>query len=358
MKNMAYNVIDNAPRDTHFAAVNSGNGFLSYFPQVFGNDKIRKRYVIKGGPGTGKSSFMRRVAEYAEARGRGVEYFRCSSDPESLDGIIIDGSVAVFDGTAPHVYEPRLIGVVDNIVNLCVFWDEKGLEAKEGEIRRLTSVREGAYRKAYRFLSAVANLNEINDSLVCAAVDRGKMRAAVGRILRQVKEGDSFSFEYGIVNAVGMSGLTHLSSLEKKAERIYFVLDSYGLGWHFLSEAVEGAMARRVRTQISYDPIEPNKPDGVYFPDDGIALLLCRGDMPEGAVTINMNRFVIDGLLSGVKAEYRYNKRISDALLRAAVDSLAEAGKYHFELEALYKECMDFEAESAFTDRFCREHID
>ena len=358
MKNVAYNIIDDAPKDTHFAAVNSGKGFLSYFPQVFGSDKIKKRYIIKGGPGTGKSSFMRRVAEYAEERGHRVEYYRCSSDPESLDGIIIDGNFALLDGTAPHVYEPKLIGVQDHIVNLCQFWSTEKLEKKHNDVVSLSSLRSGEYRKAYGFLSAASDLNEINDALVLPALDVEKMRAAAGRILRQIGDGNGFCLEYSIVNAIGMSGFTHISSLEKKAKKLYLVMDRYELSWHFLSAVVEGAMVKGAKVQISYDPIEPHKPDGVYFPEDKTALLICRGETLDGASVINMSRFIIDERLQGIKAEYRYNRRMRDALLAAAVDALGMAGKYHFQLENLYKGCMDFKSERAFTDKFCRDHFE
>ena len=357
MKKVTYNLIDDAPKDTYFAAVNSGGGFLSYFPQVFGSDKIKKRYVIKGGPGTGKSSFMRRVAEYAEACGRRVEYYRCSSDPASLDGIVIDRVCALLDGTAPHVYEPKLIGVQDHIVNLCQFWDGEQLEKRRGDIVSLTTLRSGEYRKAYGYLSAASGLNEINDSIASSALDTEKMGAAAGRILRQIDDGESFMLEYRIVNAVGMSGFTHLSSFEKKASRLYAIVDSYELSWRFLSAVIEGAAEKRVRVQVSYDPIEPHKPDGVYFPMDKTALIICHGDIPEGATVINMARFVMGDRLQGVKAEYRYNRRLRDALLGAAEDALGRAGKYHFQLEDMYKECMDFDSERVFTEKFCREAL-
>ena len=357
LKDMAYSIIDNAPMSTHFAAVNSGGGFVSYFPQVFGNERIKKRYVIKGGPGTGKSSFMRRVAEYAEARGRDVEYYRCSSDPASLDGIIVDRTVAVFDGTAPHVYEPRLIGVQDNIVNLCEFWDHRRLEGLYGEISRLSEQRGVAYSKVYGYLSAAERMKGINDALTSSALDREKMRVAAERLLRQIGRGDAAFSEYAIVNAIGMSGLTHISSFEKRAKRLYLVSDGYGLGWSFLSEIVKGGAEKRARALISYDPLEPKKPDGVYFPDEGVAFLLDIGHCPDGAVKVNMSRFINEGKLLGVKSEYRRNRRMCDNLIGCAISALAEAGRYHFELEDVYKSCMDFEAESAYTETFCREYF-
>ena len=351
------NDIKNEKVRHYFPGGNSSNGFVSFYNNILRSTSVGKLGIIKGGPGTGKSSFMRRVAAYAEEKGRRVEYFRCSSDPHSLDGIIVDGCVAVLDGTAPHAYEPSLVGVKDEIINLGEFWDTDRLCVHYNDISALSSRRSLAYFKVYRFLSAVSNLDGINDRLVLDALDREKVHAAVLRILRQVRSGQRFSMEYGFVNAIGMSGLTHISSYEKKAKRLYLIYDSYGLGWHFLSELLDCAMEKKVRVQVSYDPLSPQKPDGVYFPDDGIALVICYGEGIEGAVRVNMSRFIKSEALSGKKSEYRYNKRLRDSLLTAAVDALSEAGRYHFEIEDIYKSCMDFEAESRFIEDFCRAHF-
>ena len=69
-----------------FAASNSARGFKSYYDQVFDRKKLERVYIIKGGPGTGKSSFMKRVALWAQKKGMDVEYYYCSSDTNSLDG--------------------------------------------------------------------------------------------------------------------------------------------------------------------------------------------------------------------------------------------------------------------------------
>ena len=72
-------MIDRAGEEAYFAAVNSGAGFISFFEEIFYAPQISRRYVIKGGPGTGKSSFLRRVAKSAESCGRSVKYYYCSS---------------------------------------------------------------------------------------------------------------------------------------------------------------------------------------------------------------------------------------------------------------------------------------
>ena len=90
-------------KQIYFAAANTGSGFVSYFSEIFDPDEMKKLYIIKGGPGTGKSTLAGKLADAAEERGHTVTRYLCSSDPSSLDGIMIeDLRVGVIDGTAPH----------------------------------------------------------------------------------------------------------------------------------------------------------------------------------------------------------------------------------------------------------------
>ena len=125
---------DRAGEEAYFAAVNSGAGFVSLFDEIFYAPSILRRYIIKGGPGTGKSSLMRTIATKAENMGKRVEYYFCSSDTTSLDGIVIDGRIAFLDGTSPHIVEPAFPGVVENIVNTGDFWRRDKLRENADEI--------------------------------------------------------------------------------------------------------------------------------------------------------------------------------------------------------------------------------
>ncbi len=89
---------------THFfLGANSGQGFQSLFDSFCAPEDHFDLVVLKGGPGCGKSTLMRRVGEAMEARGETVEYLHCSGDPGSLDGVHIPRLRAAFvDGTAPH----------------------------------------------------------------------------------------------------------------------------------------------------------------------------------------------------------------------------------------------------------------
>ena len=73
----------------YFASANSYNVFLSLFGEIFNRKKFERTFIFKGGPGTGKSTFMKKVAKEMEAQGANIEYYYCSSDIDSLDAVII-----------------------------------------------------------------------------------------------------------------------------------------------------------------------------------------------------------------------------------------------------------------------------
>ena len=103
-------------KDTFFAARNSHGGFQSLFDEVFNPREYAKLFILKGGPGTGKSTFKR---------------------------------VAVIDGTAPHCKDPIFPGAVDEIINLGESFKTDVLEEKKDEILELSEAKGRGYKSAY-----------------------------------------------------------------------------------------------------------------------------------------------------------------------------------------------------------------
>lgn len=88
-----------------FFGAASINGNLCYIPQL--TETVEKRYFIKGRPGTGKSTFLKKIAKALLEYGIDTEIYHCSFDPNSLDMIIArEIGVCLFDSTAPHEFFP------------------------------------------------------------------------------------------------------------------------------------------------------------------------------------------------------------------------------------------------------------
>ncbi|MDL2232423.1 AAA family ATPase [Ruminococcaceae bacterium OttesenSCG-928-L11] len=86
-----------------FLGSNTPQGFVSRFDQLADADDGWRCFVIKGGPGTGKSTMLKRIAAHLTQKGHPVEYIHCTSDVNSLDGVICPSLKLSFaDGTPPH----------------------------------------------------------------------------------------------------------------------------------------------------------------------------------------------------------------------------------------------------------------
>ncbi len=335
-----------------FAAANGGRGFVGFYEDIFGRKEITRRYLIKGGPGTGKSTFMRSVAEAAEGTGLFVERYKCSSDPESLDAIVIDGRIAVVDATAPHLLDATLPGARDEIVDLGRFWSSEGLCERREEIEALCQGKSGCYRAAYRLLSAAMQVEDNSRELIAPYARVEKMRRAVKRLTSRIPNGGGYALSVGICDSLGMKGRIYLDTYERRAEKLYLVEDAYKLGSAFLGLVAEEAVTKGNRISVSYYPLDPSYPDAVFFEESRVAFVLDRGQAEGEKIGVKRFLDVSQGEFKRVKGEYKVNERLCRGLCRSALDRLAEAGEYHFRLEAIYGEQMDFARMGEFTRSF------
>ena len=91
------------PSVQYFLGGNTPSGFYSLYHQLSDPARMRALYIIKSGPGSGKSTLMRRVERHAQAAGLETQEVLCSGDPDSLDAVILPQlGAAVVDGTSPQ----------------------------------------------------------------------------------------------------------------------------------------------------------------------------------------------------------------------------------------------------------------
>lgn len=352
-----------------FAASNSAGGFVCYYDAIFPPEKFDRLYVIKGGPGTGKSYFMQKVAAEAEQRGYTVEYFYCSSDPMSLDAIAaypttdprarygpkpVPKSFAVLDGTAPHVRDTLLPGAADEIVDLGNFWNTGQLVAKRGEIARLCGQKAEYFRRAYEYLEAAGELATQIKRLVLPAVNHEKMRAALSRIFKTVKPGGGHFAAPRPQAAISMAGRAAFDTFRQGAMRHYYVSECVDAAYLLFDEILKLAGEKKLIAVYSPSPLSPKVLDGVCLPEAGLAFTLCEGrpKLAENEKIINMARFVDLQKLSDTRGRLRLSRKYRDVLVRSAFECLADARRAHFALEKIYIAAMDFAKKEAATERY------
>ena len=79
--------------EKYFLGAMTQNGFSTEFGKIMA-DKEYFTFILKGGAGTGKSSLMKKIAAEFEPT-EDVTRFYCSSDPASLDAIVLHTSKAI-----------------------------------------------------------------------------------------------------------------------------------------------------------------------------------------------------------------------------------------------------------------------
>ena len=156
---------------------NTSRGFYSYYDQVIRPEAATRIFILKGGPGVGKSTLMRRLGEEI-AEHRDVEFLHCSSDNDSLDGIVVPSAgVMMVDGTAPHIVDPVLPGAVDGIVNLGECLNQTALHEKAQQIFETNRRISSQFQRAYRYLAAAAQVRADAHALYAQHTDRAALNA-------------------------------------------------------------------------------------------------------------------------------------------------------------------------------------
>ena len=343
--------------DAYFAASNSKKGFYSYYGECFDTPEIKHLYAIKGGPGTGKSRFMRDVSRYAEGLGWKCEYIYCSSDPDSLDGIILskeEERIGLLDATAPHVYEPSHPGVREDMINLGEFWNIETLSRSAEEIEKLSLAKGAAYRKAYRYLCGVGEMEEIKTSVVSPYIRKAALSRYAEKLTNGIGRGRGYSVRPALMRSVGMRGVVGFDTYFAMAESIFLVEDCRGAAQYLMAEILRIALEKQTSIRVSHDPVIPERIDGVFFCDEKIAFVTdTKEPISHPHRRIFTRRFVDTVGFGTVRGEYNYANRMSGALLDGAIEALAEARDIHFALEEIYMAAMDFEAKENFTKSFC-----
>lgn len=332
---------------SYFAASNTGDGFVNYYDPVFASDD--RIYILKGGPGTGKSYFLKKIADAAEMRGMEHEKYYCSSDPDSLDGIRVpEMGVSFWDGTAPHIVEPRVPGAREEIINLGQFWQGEKLRECRESIVSLGEKKSDAYAMALSMLSLAAECMRYRLSLLTSFVKQDKMDAAAVRFLARYKPEKGRAVPRPM-RTFGMKGERILPTLTEEADRILVPAALYGTQYLYLQLLLLKAKAEGMAVEYSPHPLCPDLPEALYFPSCRILISTLPGQVGK---TVGTRRFLDCGVFAHRGKLLRFLGKAVEELTASALNEFAEMKQYHFALEKIYGGAMDFAAKEAFTHRF------
>lgn len=178
-----------------FLGGNTPDGFVGFYDQVVDMYDLKKLYILKGGSGVGKSTFIRnfitKVVHHAQQQSVDgpltIDWIYCSQEPTSLDGAIIhELKLGIIDGTRPHMTDPKYPGIVDQIIDLAQFIDNTKLINRKQELQLLMTKKKSHYNKAYEQLSKARQYHNKIEAIYTPCVDFNDMNKLLDRLVEEV----------------------------------------------------------------------------------------------------------------------------------------------------------------------------
>ena len=252
-----------------FLGATTPAGFKGYF-EPLRREPGMQMLLIKSGPGCGKSTLMKHLAQAAEQQGQRIEKIHCASDPDSLDGVIfLDQKRAIIDATAPHVVEPDAPGADELVVSLYHTIDAGKLAPHRDEVKALFARNAALRGRAARYIASAGSLMLDSRRAEACSANFEKVRRYVKRLCTRLlprTEGTA-SEELRLLSAITPKGMVfYRGTVEALADRYVVFRDDYGAVSRLLLELIRAeALAREL---AEYDIVIATEVGGGVVPMD------------------------------------------------------------------------------------------
>lgn len=316
---------------SYFAGGNSGAGFFDCFDFLIPKGGVEERIVIlKGGPGVGKSTLMKRVAAAAKKKKEDTELFWCSGDPDSLDAVRLKKrGILILDGTAPHSRDPVVPGAVGEILNLGEQIDRDKIRVHRDKITELLAKNGEYYRRAYGFLKAAAALSEERCREVRDCVDEKKLEGMKKRLTEGSERGAERML---FLDAITWKGTVSFAPCMVQGRHgVGIVGEHKDIVLDRLAEGMRGLLAERF-----LQPLSPHRTAHLLLKSGSLYLTCTEEETDE---TVETEEF----LKKKPPEEAEKCRKEEERLVKLAVKCLKTCKSVHDELEVFYRESVDFE---------------
>lgn len=345
---------NNAITPEFFLGANTPLGFFSIFDNIRPTQEDWFCHILKGGPGTGKSTLMKKVAENQPD----CEIIRCSSDPKSLDAVILKKSkTCIVDGTAPHVIDPVYPGISDEIINLGEYWNKKQLKKSKKEILKFCQENSRFHKTSRRYLAAFGIAFESTSRIIEENTDYKKLNSFCEKFSKKILKETSKSSgseKTRFITSITPDGYIFLQkSISALCEKLIVIDDNFSvLGSYILKYLRKLALEKKLNLISCPCPFSPKEHlEAVFITDLKIGIIVKNQNTPPNFLNeitlkpekIYTKKFLNKEKISKSKNILAFNGKICKEFLKESVSNLSNARKIHDKIEAVYSKAMNYE---------------
>lgn len=162
-------------------------GFVCFLDNL--TQESNRRYFIKGRPGTGKSTMLKKIASSAQQRGYDVEVYHCGFHPDSVDMVTIrELGLSIFDSTQPHECFPEREG--DEIIDVYAYAIKAGTDEKYAdELNDIISRYKSEIEQGTAYLAQAKKENDNIKSIFSRVANYEYANIAAEKIMGEISKG-------------------------------------------------------------------------------------------------------------------------------------------------------------------------
>lgn len=312
-----------------FAGANSALGFCSHY-RYLALDNFKRVYILKGGPGTGKSTIIKHLASQIH---RPLDYYHCTADPDSLDALFIPSlHVSILDGTAPHNIDPRLPGAVQQIINLGSAWDCRALADSRQRILELTNQISSLYQLAYSWLAVAAGLEDLIQKQERRENSAAYAKECFVKIKQHIPNRAQGFKRKAFASGLTARGTVNFLPALPANIKIGLIGDNRSFNSYILNETARWLRKRQIPASYLYCGLQPEYLEHIYIPGE---FALFSSHSPHSAPVLDMAFGEETSCNSDLEQQTAY-------FIDKAVSTIAAAAKLHADLEGCYTPHVDF----------------
>ncbi len=345
---------------------NTTEGFYSYYNYILGQREANRIICIKGGPGVGKSTFMRKIGETFLEQGEDVDFMHCSSDNNSLDGVVLKNKrIALIDATSPHVVDPINPGAVDQIIHLGDFWDENGIRENKLAVIETNERIKKMFQYSYNYIAAAGKIYDNIAAMYDTAIEKAEIYKITATVVGDELAHKEICLTPGNIKKFFASAITpmgftnYIKNLVTGYKKVYIISSPVGLSASSLLNIFsESVIYRGFDLEQYYCPMKPeSKIEHLLVPEIGVAFISVNkyhdlepweiatdeneANNPE-IIHIDMNDMIERRKLEKIEYFIQTNYESMDSLLLEGINYLKLAKQEHDYLEDFYIPNMDF----------------